>query len=250
MDIKDYDLSGYSYGEIGDKIIDLCADYPPDFGKIIELMETGFDLNTLCDAEGYYENMLAKVFYGYPDIIGFREDVCEKCIDESCEGCSLNYPEADGRYLPHIVKLFLEHGFDCSRNNGRMGSVCLSYFIWSSRDKYILEAAKILLEAGANPEAISYEDSNDNALSMVATEESHVLCSDHEYELSNLYYTLYEIMDACVKKESFADIYNYDIAVGKRIDQIVLYGPKKKSRGIFPYNGKKNCFLDHIVFLV
>ncbi len=249
----DFDLSAYSYSDIGDKIINACSDYPPDFKKITDLLNTGFDLNTL-SPHGYNDNMLSDIIDSYPSTRELRYVYCESCREASCEDCDLNYPEADGRYLPYIVKLFLEHGFDCSKDNGKAGAQCLANLISSSSDKYILDAAKLLLEAGADPNFIIFDDTNESVLEYVKDESSSVLMiydtedNINEYELSNLFSTLYEIMFACIHKNCFSDICYYDKASGRKIDHIILYSKTEKSQGIFSDGKHTQCFFDHIVF--
>jgi len=240
----------YGYGELGNELIDACRDYPPDFSRIKELLDLGIDLN-MSSAEENDENMLSEIIKGYPDVRELQEIYCSQCEDEDCDACSLNFPDADGRYLPQIIKLFLDYGFDCSRNEGKEGEKCFINLTWSSYDRYILDAAKIFLQAGVNPEGNPYDDGSENLMEWVATKESAADCVGNNHEEANLFFTLYEIMDAYLNNEEYLNIDYFDKCIGKRIDRVMLCGGKESLSGVYDYsyNGKiyKNCFADNIV---
>ena len=54
-----------------------------------------------------------------------------------------------GTILADIVRHFLSCGYDVSANDGLNGGLALHALCWSSYDQHILDAAKVLMNAGA-----------------------------------------------------------------------------------------------------
>lgn len=220
------------YRPIDRQLIDACQEYPPDFIKIRGLLAQGADVNAV-SASDPDETLLGGIIYAYPQILDLQ-DACEGCEDENCEGCSLHAIDPDGKYLPQIVQFFLENGFDPSREDGRAGARALSSLILSSRDLYILDACKLLLSAGADPQRPCFIGEDETSISWAATEASFNACEQH-HVAENLYETLYQIMDAAVKGRNFWLIEPYQVCLGRRLDSIFLYS-EGSSQGIFPVN--------------
>lgn len=243
----------YGYGDIGNRLVNACTDFPPDFQLIKELLNSGIDLHMVSEANkddpyDKYETMLSEIIKDHADFCG--DDNCQGCPKDSCYGCSHRIP--DGRYLPEIVRLFLEKGFDCSAQNNRIGAVCLQNLTWSTYDEYILDAAKFLLKAGAKPDCIIEDFPEDETvLDWVAVKESAADCVDEDHALSNLFYTLYEIMDACIKGEEYDGIQYFDHCVGKRIERVMMSSEESDIQGFFRMDTEKNsyehCFRDQLI---
>lgn len=210
----------YGFGELGNELVDECRNYPPDFEKIYALLNGGVDLNVV--DEEYDENILATIIYGYPEINELRDSYCESCKGEDCNVCSLNVSDADGRFLPEIVRMILEHGFDCSNLNGKAGLSCLQNLTGSSHDKYILDAAKLLLDYGVDPEGST--EPPETVMEWVYAKAVADVVIHNNIKEANLFFTMYEILKAKVKGEDYALIDYYDRCIGKPIDQVVLYG--------------------------
>lgn len=218
------------------KLADACKAYPPDLDKIRVMLDSSIDLNVVSPNDDE-ENLLSEIFLGYPDECYFDRIYS---VDE--------YP--DGRYLPEIVKLFLEHGFDCSCDNGKAGGLCLMNLTFSSHDKYILDAAKLLLQAGADPLCDAY-DSDEDVISWVGGEAGAAISVHQDLEQANLYATLYEIMDASLKEEPYMDISYFDQCIGKRIEHVSLCGREENWMGFFSAGTRQytchNCFEENLV---
>ena len=123
--------------------------------------------------------------------------------------------------------------------------------IFSSHDKYILDVAKLLLQAGADPENEPYGEDSDSALSAVGTDAGFTDCIMHDQKHANLLYTLYEIMDASLKKESYTDIEYFEKCIGKRIEHVSLFGLVDSWMGFFSAGTRQytchNCFEENLV---
>lgn len=188
----------YGFSELGNRLYEACTDYDPDFDKIEQLIAQGININAVSDDEPE-QTLLSKIIYGHPqvrDILFFciEADDCKDC--KYYEDCDIRVRDADGRHLPQIIKVFLDHGFDCSRRNGQAGAMCLQNLTWSSGDRYILDAAKLLLDAGADPDCASFSDSRETVMDWVRTKISAAYTIDEDPEKGLLFTELYEILDA------------------------------------------------------
>lgn len=193
----------HGFGDLGNALYEACTCYPPDFEKIDAILAQGINLNADSDSDPD-ENLLSSIILGYPQI----QDMLLFCMEggdcHECqyyEDCDLRVPDADGRYLPQIVKRFVNHGFDCSRRSGQAGGICLINLTWSSYDTYILDAAKLLLAAGADPMTAPHSDSPDTVLDWVATKMSAAYCVYDDWEQAELFTALYDILDAARKDD-------------------------------------------------
>ena len=91
-----------------------------------------------------------------PDINVIEEDVWEETYLSSCiENISAYH---SGEVLADLIRHFLAQGYDVRANEGKNGGLCLSQLCWSSYDRYIIDAAKVLVLAGA---PINYPSEDD-----------------------------------------------------------------------------------------
>ena len=106
----------------------------------------------------------------------------------------------DSSKLPDIVDFFLKHGFDVARDEGRYGAMCLMNLIHSSNDDNILSAAKILLEAGANPAIPPVAGEEQNAIAWAYTEGAVAESVFQNYQLAGLLDGLGMVMESYTKE--------------------------------------------------
>ncbi|MCR5814367.1 MAG: hypothetical protein K6G15_07735 [Desulfovibrio sp.] len=165
--------------------IDLCLAYPPDLGLIRKKLASEIDPNayeeTECNnGEIDKEFLIFKVIYTF----GFVESDLENGV--KVVGC---------RYLPDVIRLFLEAGFDPAQDEGRAGSYALGHFIFCATDRYLIPAAKLLLDAGADPRiAPTIDEPYEDALEMIRFDAS-VRGLDGDHHESKTLYELYEFME-------------------------------------------------------
>jgi len=74
---------------------------------------------------------------------------------------------------------------------------------WSSYDRYILDAAKVLLRAGANP---NYNKDHYTLLIWVATKASAARCNDNDPVMECLFETMYSILEAAIEGRDYDSI--------------------------------------------
>ena len=185
------------------RLIAECQKFPPDMVELRKIIDAGADVNAKVDDE----NVLSGIILGYPD---------------GANGAST--AGSDGRYLPAIISLFLASGFDVRKDNGAAGASCLQNLTWASHDDYILEAAKLLLDAGADPSIDLDADEffPQTVLSWVGTKASGEIVGNGDYESSNRFCVLYDIMDASIKGLDYHSIQNCYCCIGKRIEGIYV----------------------------
>lgn len=118
------------YGKLERELIELCRAYPPNFDAIRAKITEGADVN----AGEIYSNIVSEILYDYGWLCG--------CGDEN-EMCS-------GEYLPAIIKICLDAGFDVSRFAGAYGGDALWSLVFTPSCREIFEVAEMLLKAGAD----------------------------------------------------------------------------------------------------
>lgn len=130
-----------------EKELEKCMEqYPPAFERAKALLKEGADVNALVDSYG--ETLLSEIIMGCKVF-----DPCAYCMDRDCDHCDedMNDEKIGKHYLLEIIRFFLDNGYDVARNDGHHGSQALRALCWSTYDKAILEAARMLLDAGADP---------------------------------------------------------------------------------------------------
>lgn len=192
-------------------------EYPPNFRKAKELLGKGVDINF----EGYDdEPLISDLIMGYPVQKAMNPCmICEeydRCDDNSCAKTKEAY---DSKYLPDVIRFFLECGYDVTKGEGRFGAEALHALCWSTYDKTMLEAAKILLSAGADPR-YPVADGEDVFASI-----NWKLCGcipvDEDLEMECLYTAYYDIAEGKAKGLDFNKIQWWDAVVGKQIDKVI-----------------------------
>ena len=105
-----------------------------------------------------------------------------------------------GFILADVVRHFLACGYDVSANDGLNGGLALHSLCWSSYDHYILEAAKILMNAGA---PVKYRTSDDDPneepeglLGSISWKLSGAWMVDKNYTWANILEAYYAMTEA------------------------------------------------------
>lgn len=150
--------------------------------------------------------------------------------------------------MPKIIEFFLENGYDVMRGDGLYGALVLFSLCYSSYDKTIIDAAKILLDAGADPLFVIEDDVT--PLNTVGTCTSAGIAVDNSLELECLFWVLYDILEAKTKGEPYAGIQWNDAVIGKRIDKVYSCakpGEKAVYDVMIGENHYGNAFKDDII---
>lgn len=231
-----------SYRPIDNQLVAACQEYPPDFCKIRSLLDQGADVNAI-SATDEDECLLSEIILGYPRIAELLADDCGDCDNNDAD-----HPKADGRYLPLIIQVFLEQGFDAT---GRMGAICLQNLSWASYDQYILDACKLLMAAGADPNAITFSDDEETVISWVGTKASAADCVDHDPAEISLFEAMYRMMEAKIQGRNYELIEHFSVCIGQKICGISLCADDRPLTEVFsvntPTSRHQNCFVNTVV---
>ena len=122
----------------------------------------------------------------------------------------------DGTILVEITKRFLAAGYDVVANDGQNGAMCLHNLCWATYDKYILDAAKLLLAAGANPK-LSVDD-DDEELSGVKGSISWRLGGDWvngDYTVANIFEAYWQLVEAYEAGRDYQRICTFEGCIGQ-----------------------------------
>lgn len=239
----------YGFGELENQLIEAGKEYPPNYEKMRELLAAGANINATSTEEDPDESILSTIILGYPETEA--PEACESCEKEGenpCIDCLDNLERThDGRYLPDLCDFFLQNGFDVHGSDDTFGSRCIMNLTWSSYDRYILDATKILLRAGANPDQ---EDEEGSLMGWVGTKASAGRCVDEDHNIENLFETMYSILEAASEKRDFDSIEYFSAAEGRKVDRIEMYcDPEQVS--VYSMNEPEfqheNCFNGTIV---
>ncbi len=167
-------------GQLEEELIELCHQCPPYIGAVKAKIAEGADINAAYADE---EPVLSEV------ICGFGKKKGPYGYDDY--GCSL---------LPEIVTLFLDAGYDVSLNNGCHGGFALFELTNCSPGKEMLDAARLLLDAGADPDVCPFDDEPDDTVIDLVWYESDFQAMEDNLEQMRLLDQLLELMKAKSKK--------------------------------------------------
>lgn len=210
------------YGALENEIVELFQKGTPDFIRAEEIIQKGADLNA--SGKDPQENMLSEILSGYWDsaFLDTPDDACENCETEHCDQCEYhpNLNPNVGESMCAIIQFFLDHGFDVQKNDGCYGAQCLNALTLSSFDKYMIQAAKILLDAGACNRTIS-PASTKTPCDRVATEQILQEMSGGDHALANIYEALYQLYASAENGQSYHGIDSYEMAIGHQITRVL-----------------------------
>ncbi|MBR5649063.1 hypothetical protein [Pseudobutyrivibrio sp.] len=118
--------------------------------------------------------------------------------DDSALSDCFYYFNNRGKYLVKLIQIFLENGFDVSANGGKNGSSCLHQLCWHVYDQYVLDAAELLLDAGADSTLDHYEDEHDEygVLDSIDWRLGYWNIGEHDLEYAAEYFDIANIYEA------------------------------------------------------
>lgn len=204
----------YGYGELEDRLITLFQSGPPDFKAAEELIRQGADLNAVGESED--ENILYNILGGYWTAAlgdtgeGYYRDVCgpTSCL---------------GQWMCEIIRFFLDHGFDVNKCDGCFGAQCLDALALSTFDRSIIEATKLLLDAGAKNRTTSptSTDKFDTPLDSIELEGSYQATCEHDHATANIFKAVCQIYQAVADGRPYNGIDSYEQALGKTVLKVL-----------------------------
>ena len=239
------------YGKLGDELIVLFRSGAPDFEAAEELMKQGADINAVGKADD--ENILSEILSGYWwSKFGDKMDgTCEVDYNDEPE-CNLN--PSLGPSMCAVIRFFLDHGFDVTKRDGCFGAQCLWSLTLSTFDRYMIDATKILLDAGATNRTISPTSSDiaDTPKDSIDAEIGFQATFEHNHSLVNIFEAVYQIYQAVEDGRPYSGIDSYEIAIGKKILKVCAEGGRAKPvfyPAALPGFQKNNCYTRTLYFI-
>ena len=244
----------YGYGELENKLIELFRSGAPDFDAAEELIRHGADINAIGTDDD--ENILSEILIGYwsskdGDTIN---DNCNNCENVHCDDCEHNLNPDLGPSMCAIIRFFLSHGFDVNKRDGCFGAQCLDALALSTFDRYMIEATKLLFDAGAKNRPVSplSANKNDTPWNSISEECSyHDICT-YDHSTANIFEAVYQMYQAVEDGRPYSGIDSYEIAVGKKITKVLAEanGPDPIFFSMnLPNFRKDNCYTKTLYFV-
>lgn len=129
-----------------------------------------------------------------------------------------------GAVLPELVRHFLACGYDVSAHEGLNGGLALSALCWSSYDRYLLDAAKVLLNAGAPVRYHSQEDEPgevpEGLLGSIGWKISGAWAVDRDYWFANTLEAYYAMAEASLAGKDYSAIADFSVCIGRPLTAV------------------------------
>lgn len=246
----------HGYGDLENKLIDLFRSGAPDFDAAEELIRQGADINAIGKKDD--ENILSEILNGYwwskhGNVIS---DACGNCDENHCDNCEHNCdlnPNL-GASMCAIIRFFLAHGFDVNKCDGCFGAQCLYALTHSTFDRYMIEATKLLLDAGAKNRTTSptSTDSEETPWSIVATEGSYQDTCECDHSTGNIFEAVYQVYQAVEDGRPYSGIDSYEMAIGKTLIKVLAESDGADATFFtmdLPEFKKDNCYTQTLYFV-
>lgn len=206
----------YGYGELENRLIKLFRSSPPDFDAAEELLKQGADINAVGRNDD--ENVLSEILIGYPNA---PLDEMLDYDDTDVDALHKLIPDP-GLAMCDIIRFFLAHGFDVTKREGCFGAQCLFSLTATTDYRHIIEATKLLIDAGAINRTVSPTARNGDYTpwSSIEDEVFYLDCFTHAHSDANLCEAVYQIYKAIEDGKPYRGIDSYELAVGKRIRRV------------------------------
>lgn len=244
---------GYTFGELEDRIVDLMCVEEPDYVAVEELLKQGADINAT-NADGD-ESILSEIFEYGEWGNRFKDDQYENLQIKNYT--VKEYKQTDPQYgntMCEIIKFFLAHGFDVTKKGGCLGAIVLYDLALSSFDRYMIDATKLLIDAGAinRPITDDPKDRCETPWNRIGVEGSCMGTIHYDHALENIYESIYQIYQAIDEGRPHAGIDSFEAAIGKKI--IKVLATHSGDSPVFytidqPSFKKANCYTSKLYFI-
>lgn len=182
--------------ELNKKLVAACDKPTPNFEEIRELIIAGADTNQMNE---YGNNIFEDVFL---------------IVLHHLRGNAKKLPIAVEK-TKEIITLMVDNGFDIKR----FGLSTMSQFIFSTYDPFTFELYRFMLQYDLADDPKNYME----ILEGIGIEESYQRCCEHNHELENLFYAIYEMVNAKTEERDYKSIEPFYGAIGMKIDKIVYF---------------------------
>ena len=173
-----------------------CDEETPNLDKIKDLIIAGADTNQV---DKYNNNIFENVFL---EVLCDVRDNTKK-LPNTVEK------------IKEVISLMIDNGFDIKR----FGISTMSQFKFATYDPFTFDMYRFMLQYELADDPKAYEE----ALEGVGGEESYQRCCEHDHDLENLFYAIYEMVEAKMEGRDYQSIEPYYGIVGQTIDKIIYF---------------------------
>lgn len=212
--------------ELNEKLALACDKAIPDLDEIKELIVAGADTNQL---NKYGDNIFDDVFLEV--LYAVRDDA--KLLPKAVEK------------IKQIIALMIDNGFDIKR----FGISTMSQFKFATYDLFTFDLYRFMLQYDLADDPKAYEET----LEGVGGEESYQRCCEHDHDLENLFYAIYEMVEAKMEGRDYKSIEPYYGIVGLTIDKIIYFSDSNtlvEKNEFTEYNADIGFVCDNKLFVV
>ena len=182
--------------ELNEKLALACDKATPDLDEIKELIVAGADTNQLNKYGGnIFDDVFLEVLYAVRDNAKLLPKAVEK--------------------IKEIIALMIDNGFDIKR----FGISTMSQFKFATYDLFTFDLYRFMLQYDLADDPKAYEET----LEGIGVEESYQRCCEHDHDLENLFYAIYEMVEAKMEGRDYKSIEPYYGIVGLTIDKIIYF---------------------------
>lgn len=238
----------HGYGDLENKLIDLFRSGAPDLDAAEALIRQGADINAIGKEDD--KNILSEILSGY------QWSKHGNAISDACDNCEhdRNLNPNPGASMCAIIRFFLDHGFDVNQCDGCFGAQCLWALTLSTFDRYMIEATKLLLDAGAKNRTTSptSTDPEETPRSFIATEGSYQDTCECDHSTANIFEAVYQVYQAAENGRPYSGIDSYETAIGKRITKVLAESDGANPTFFamdLPEFKKDNCYTQTLYFV-
>lgn len=182
--------------ELDNQLAVACDRIVPDLNEIKKLILAGADTNQVNE---YDDNIFDDTFVSVLYDAGDDASKSAKAVEE----------------IKEIIPLMIEKGW----NIKKYGIGTMDRFTRSTYDPLTFELFRYMLQYDLTDRPKDYKE----VLDSVGSEESYQRCCVNNHELENLFYSIYEMVEAKMKGRDYTGIGLYYNAIGTTIDKIVYF---------------------------
>ena len=173
-----------------------CDKDKKNLDEIKELIVAGADTNQLNECgDNIFESVFLEVLYDAYDDTVKLSIIVEK--------------------IKNLIQIMVDAGWDVKR----FGASTMNQFKFSTNDRFVFDLYRFMLQYEVSDNRQVYED----ILSEVGTEESYQRCCEHDHKLENVFYAIYEMIEAKMKGKNYESVEPYYNATGMKIDKIIYF---------------------------
>ena len=242
-------------------LIYACREWPSDMEKIRRYIIEADDLNSPVKfAQSEFKDPLLAVIENYPYLSGDLFDEYQKYdfYDMQSQFSLFEKNGISNRYLPEIIKLFLENGYDIHAGEGEKAAILLAYLYYGPKytDSYVFDSARLIVKE--EPRALDFvrkvniygsgegdddDDDDDSYLDLeddlyraytlyrrICWDEDDCIVPDSVYPLQHKCTSWIRFLEYCFAGKDPAYIDYYDRLYDQKIRDIIITECSEDSR--------------------